>query len=106
MCRILIRSAASLQVHGAVKDAMRHVTEVLHIEINSVTDNPTVFPDDDLVVSGGNFHGEPIALVFDYMGVALSELGNISERRVAQLSTACAVFPSSSWPNLGSTRAS
>ena len=73
------------QVHGAVKDAMRHVTEVLHIEINSVTDNPTVFPDDDLVVSGGNFHGEPIALVFDYMGVALSELGNISERRVAQL---------------------
>lgn len=73
------------QVHGAVKDAMRHVTEVLHIEINSVTDNPTVFPDDDLVVSGGNFHGEPLALVFDYMGIALHELGNISERRVAQL---------------------
>lgn len=73
------------QVHGAVKDAMNHVTEVLHIEINSVTDNPTVFPDDDMVVSGGNFHGEPIALVFDYMGVALHELGNISERRVAQL---------------------
>ena len=73
------------QVHGAVKDAMHHVTEVLHIEINSVTDNPTVFPDDDVVVSGGNFHGEPIALVFDYMGVALHELGNISERRVAQL---------------------
>ena len=73
------------QVHGAVKDAMNHVTEVLHIEINSVTDNPTVFPDEDMVVSGGNFHGEPIALVFDYMGVALHELGNISERRVAQL---------------------
>lgn len=73
------------QVHGAVKDAMYHVTEVLHTEINSVTDNPTVFPDQDLVVSGGNFHGEPIALVFDYMGVALHELGNISERRVAQL---------------------
>lgn len=73
------------QVHGAVKDAMRHVTEVLHVEINSVTDNPTVFPDEDLVVSGGNFHGEPLALVFDYMGVALHELGNISERRVAQL---------------------
>lgn len=73
------------QVHGAVKDAMHHVTDVLHTEINSVTDNPTVFPDLDLVVSGGNFHGEPIALVFDYMGVALSELGNISERRVAQL---------------------
>lgn len=73
------------QVHGAVKDAMHHVTDVLHVEINSVTDNPTVFPDDDLVVSGGNFHGEPLALVFDYMGVALHELGNISERRVAQL---------------------
>ncbi|MCH5232419.1 MAG: histidine ammonia-lyase [Muribaculaceae bacterium] len=73
------------QVHGAVKDAMHHVTEVLHIEINSVTDNPTVFPEEELVVSGGNFHGEPIALVFDYMGVALHELGNISERRVAQL---------------------
>lgn len=73
------------QVHGAVKDAMIHVTEVLHTEINSVTDNPTVFPDMDLVVSGGNFHGEPLALAFDYMGVAIHELGNISERRVAQL---------------------
>lgn len=73
------------QVHGAVKDAMIHVTDILHIEINSVTDNPTVFPDEDLVISGGNFHGEPLALAFDYMGVALHELGNISERRVAQL---------------------
>ena len=73
------------QVHGAVRDAMIHVTNVLHTEINSVTDNPTVFPDDDLVISGGNFHGEPLALAFDYMGVALAELGNISERRVAQL---------------------
>lgn len=73
------------QVHGAVKDAMNHVTDILHIEINSVTDNPTVYPDKDLVVSGGNFHGEPLALAFDYMGVALHELGNISERRVAQL---------------------
>lgn len=73
------------QVHGAVKDAMIHVTNVLHIEINSVTDNPTVFTEEDLVVSGGNFHGEPLALAFDYMGVALHELGNISERRVAQL---------------------
>lgn len=73
------------QVHGAVKDAMIHVTNVLHVEINSVTDNPTVFPDEDMVVSGGNFHGEPLALAFDYMGVALHELGNISERRIAQL---------------------
>ena len=73
------------QVHGAVKDAMYHVTNVLHTEINSVTDNPTVFPDDDLVESGGNFHGEPLALICDYMGIALHELGNISERRTAQL---------------------
>jgi histidine ammonia-lyase len=73
------------QVHGAVRDALVHVTNVLHTEINSVTDNPTVFPDLDLVVSGGNFHGEPLALIFDYLGVALSELGNISERRTAQL---------------------
>lgn len=73
------------QVHGAVRDCMNHVTSVIHTEINSVTDNPTVFPARDLVVSGGNFHGEPLALVFDYMGIALAELGNISERRVAQL---------------------
>ena len=81
------------QVHGAVKDAMYHVTNVLHTEINSVTDNPTVFPDEDLVVSGGNFHGEPIALVFDYMGIALHELGNISERRTAQLILGQRVLP-------------
>lgn len=73
------------QVHGAIRDAMNYVTSVIHTEVNSVTDNPTVFPARDLVVSGGNFHGEPLALVFDYMGVALAELGNISERRVAQL---------------------
>jgi histidine ammonia-lyase len=73
------------QVHGAVKDALRHTASVLLTEINSVTDNPTVFPDEDLILSGGNFHGEPLALVYDYMAIALSELGNISERRVAQL---------------------
>lgn len=73
------------QVHGAIRDCMNYVTSVIHTEVNSVTDNPTVFPARDLVVSGGNFHGEPLALVFDYMGVALAELGNISERRVAQL---------------------
>lgn len=73
------------QVHGAVKTALYHAEDVLHTEINSVTDNPTVFVDLDMVVSGGNFHGEPIALVFDYMGLALAELGNISERRTAQL---------------------
>ena len=73
------------QVHGAIKDAIRYVSGVLLTEINSVTDNPTIFPDEDCIISGGNFHGEPLALVYDYLAVALAELGNISERRVAQL---------------------
>ncbi len=73
------------QVHGASKDAMRYVSSVLLTEINSVTDNPTVFPDEDLIISGGNFHGQPLAIVYDFLAVALAELGNISERRVAQL---------------------
>ncbi|MDR1653817.1 MAG: histidine ammonia-lyase [Prevotellaceae bacterium] len=73
------------QVHGATKDALRYVESVLLTEINSVTDNPTIFPDEDKIISGGNFHGQPLALVFDYLAIALSELGNISERRTAQL---------------------
>ena len=73
------------QVHGATKDAIRHVSSVLLTEINSVTDNPTIFPDEDLIISGGNFHGQPLALVYDYLAIAMAELGNISERRVAQL---------------------
>lgn len=73
------------QVHGATKDAIHHTASVLLTEINSVTDNPTIFPDEDLIISGGNFHGQPLALVYDYLGIALAELGNISERRVAQL---------------------
>ncbi len=73
------------QVHGATKDAIRHAVSVLHTEINSVTDNPTIFPDEDIIISGGNFHGQPLALVYDYLAVAMSELGDISERRVAQL---------------------
>ena len=73
------------QVHGATKDTIRHTASVLLTEINSVTDNPTIFPDEDLIISGGNFHGQPLALVYDYLGIALAELGNISERRVAQL---------------------
>ncbi len=73
------------QVHGASKDAIRYVASVLLTEINGVTDNPTIFPDEDLIISGGNFHGEPLALAYDYLAIALAELGNISERRVAQL---------------------
>lgn len=73
------------QVHGASKDALRYVSSVLLTEINSVTDNPTVFPDEDLIISGGNFHGQPLAITYDFLAIALAELGNISERRVAQL---------------------
>ncbi len=73
------------QVHGATKDAINYVASVLLTEINSVTDNPTIFPDEDKIVSGGNFHGQPLAITYDFLAIALAELGNISERRVAQL---------------------
>jgi len=73
------------QVHGAVKDAVKYVSKVVETEINSVTDNPTVFPDEDLIISGGNFHGEPLALSLDFLAMALSELGSISERRTYRL---------------------
>jgi histidine ammonia-lyase len=73
------------QVHGATRDAIRYAEAVILTEINSVTDNPTIFPDEDLIVSGGNFHGQPLALVFDYLAIALAELGSISERRVYRL---------------------
>ncbi|MDX9892252.1 MAG: histidine ammonia-lyase [Bacteroidales bacterium] len=73
------------QVHGATKDAIHHVMNVIETEINSVTDNPTVFPDDDMIISAGNFHGQPIALVIDYLALAMSELASISERRIYQL---------------------
>lgn len=69
------------QVHGASKDAITHVKHVVHTEINSVTDNPLAFPDDNETISGGNFHGQPLALVLDYLAIALAELGSISERR-------------------------
>ncbi len=73
------------QVHGAVKDAVNYVAGVFETEINSVTDNPTVFPEEDQIVSGGNFHGEPLALALDFLAMALSELGSISERRTYRL---------------------
>ncbi len=73
------------QVHGASKDAIEYVRSVLVTEINSVTDNPTIFPDEDEIISGGNFHGQPLAITFDFLAIALAELGNISERRTAQL---------------------
>ena len=73
------------QVHGAAKDTIRYIKSVIETEINSVTDNPTVFPDEDLIISAGNFHGEPIAIPMDMMALALAELSNISERRIYRL---------------------
>lgn len=73
------------QVHGASKDTIDYVASVLETEINSVTDNPTIFPDEDVIVSAGNFHGQPLALAMDFLAIAAAELGNISERRVYRL---------------------
>lgn len=73
------------QVHGATKDTIEYVKKVFRTEINSVTDNPNIFIQDDLIISGGNFHGQPLALTLDFLGIALAELGSISERRTYQL---------------------
>jgi histidine ammonia-lyase len=73
------------QVHGASKDALAHVISVFEREINSVTDNPTIFPDDDMVISGGNFHGQPLSLALDYLCIAIAEIASISERRIYRL---------------------
>ncbi len=73
------------QVHGASKDALDYVAKVLLTEINSVTDNPTIFPEKDKILSGGNFHGQPLALIFDFAAIALAELGSIAERRIYRL---------------------
>ena len=73
------------QVHGAVRDALIHARRILEVEINSATDNPLIFADSEEVLSGGNFHGEPIALTLDYAAIAMADLGTISERRVERL---------------------
>ncbi len=73
------------QVHGATHDALAYVSGVLETEVNSVTDNPLVFPESDAIISGGNFHAQPVALVLDYLVLAIAELGSISERRTFQL---------------------
>jgi histidine ammonia-lyase len=73
------------QVHGASKDTLAFVTKTFKTEINSVTDNPNIFVDDNKIISGGNFHGQPLAMALDYLGISLAELGNISERRTYQL---------------------
>ncbi|TAE50145.1 MAG: histidine ammonia-lyase [Bacteroidetes bacterium] len=73
------------QVHGATYDTLQHVYRVLETELNSVSDNPNIFPEEDLVLSGGNFHGQPLALALDFLAIALAELASISERRSYQL---------------------
>ena len=82
------------QVHGATKDTIAYVSTVLENEINSVTDNPTVFPEQDMVVSAGNFHGQPIALAMDFLAIAVAELANISERRTYRLISGSRGLPS------------
>jgi histidine ammonia-lyase len=73
------------QVHGAARDALGYVRRVLSVEVNSATDNPLVFPGEELIVSGGNFHGQPVSLALDVLAIALTQLATISERRVEQL---------------------
>lgn len=73
------------QVHGASFDVLRQVEKIFLTEINSVTDNPNVFPDEDLILSAGNFHGQPLALHLDFLSMAMAEMGNISERRIYKL---------------------
>lgn len=82
------------QVHGAVKDTVSYVKTVIDVEINATTDNPTVCPEEDLIISAGNFHGEPIALPIDFLALALSELSSISERRIYKLVSGTRGLPS------------
>lgn len=73
------------QIHGASKDAVNYVKKVIEIEINSATDNPIILADEEKVISGGNFHGQPVALAMDFLGIAMSEIANVSERRIERL---------------------
>ena len=82
------------QVHGAAKDTIAYVKSVIDTEINSATDNPTVCPDEDLIISAGNFHGEPIALPMDFLSIGLSELANMSYRRIYKLVSGTRGLPS------------
>ena len=82
------------QVHGASRDTIEYVASVVTTEINAVTDNPTVFPESDEIISGGNFHGQPLALALDFLAIAISEIGNISERRTYQLISGARQLPS------------
>lgn len=82
------------QVHGTVKDTIDYVASAVDVEVNSATDNPTVCPDNDIIISAGNFHGEPIAMPMDFLAIALCELANISERRIYKLVSGTRGLPS------------
>ena len=82
------------QVHGTVKDTIDYVTSAVDVEVNSGPDNPTVCPDHDIIISAGNFHGEPIAMPMDFLAIALCELANISERRIYKLVSGTRGLPS------------
>ncbi|MDR0646680.1 MAG: histidine ammonia-lyase [Elusimicrobiota bacterium] len=82
------------QVHGATKGALDYVESIIATEINSVTDNPTIFPDENICISAGNFHGQPIAFAMDFLALAVAELGNISERRIYKLISGARGLPS------------
>ena len=73
------------QIHGATKNALAYILDQVELEMNSVTDNPIIFPDTNQVISGGNFHGQPMALSFDFMGIAVAELADVAERRIERL---------------------
>jgi histidine ammonia-lyase len=73
------------QIHGASKDALQYVLDKLDIEMNAVTDNPIIFPEDKMAISGGNFHGQPMALAFDFLSIAVAEIANVAERRIERL---------------------
>lgn len=81
------------QVHGATKDTLNYIQQVVEREINAVTDNPTIFPEKDMIISAGNFHGQPLALVLDQLAIAMAELGSISERRTYKLISGSRALP-------------
>ncbi|MBP9185605.1 MAG: histidine ammonia-lyase [Bacteroidia bacterium] len=89
------------QVHGASYDTIEYAASVIETEMNSVTDNPNIFVDEDLILSGGNFHGQPLALALDFLAIAVAELGSISERRTFQLIAGLRNLPAFLTPNPG-----
>ncbi|MBW7844167.1 MAG: histidine ammonia-lyase [Bacteroidia bacterium] len=89
------------QVHGASFDTIEYVASVIEVEMNAVTDNPNIFVEEDIILSGGNFHGQPLALVLDFLAIAVAELGSISERRTYQLIAGIRNLPAFLTPNPG-----